>query len=68
MSKHLIYGAQLFQLKEDADVDALASQFADYDNSSAWVAFEDHAGDRHLALRGSPFPIVLSQQPAEPRR
>jgi hypothetical protein len=65
MSKHLIYGAQLFQLKEDADVNALAGQFADPNDISAWVAFEDHAGDRHLALRDSPFPIVLSQPRAQ---
>jgi hypothetical protein len=62
MSKHLVYGAQLFQLSEDADVETLANRFTDAEDSSAWVRFEDHAGDQHLVLRHAPFPIVLSQQ------
>ena len=68
MSKHLVCGGHQFQLRDDEDVEALASRFTDPDESSSWVRFEDHAGDRHLVLRNSPFPIVLSQTPqSDPR-
>jgi hypothetical protein len=63
MSKHLVYGAQHFQLQDDEDVEMLARRFTGADDSSAWVMFEDHAGDQHLVLRNSAFPIVLSQEP-----
>jgi hypothetical protein len=63
MSKHLVYGAQHFQLRDDEDVEILAGRFTSGDASPAWVTFEDHAGDQHLALRNSAFPIVLSQEP-----
>ncbi len=68
MSKHLVYGGQQFQLRDDEDVDTLASRFTDSAGGSAWVSFEDHAGDHHLALRHSPFPIVLSQAPQDDPR
>ncbi len=61
MSKHLVLGAHLFQLRDDEDVEALAGRFTDPDDPSAWVRFEDHGGDHHVVLRNSPFPIVLSQ-------
>ena len=63
MSKHLLYGAQHFHLRDDEDVETLAAHFVNTDDSAAWVTFEDHAGDRHLVLRNSAFPIVLSQEP-----
>jgi hypothetical protein len=62
MSKHLIYGAHQFHLKDDENVEALASRLTDPDDRSAWVRFQDHAGDHHLVLRNAPFPIVLSQE------
>jgi hypothetical protein len=63
MPKHLLYGAQRFQLRDDEDVEALAERLISAGDSAAWVTFEDHAGDQHLVLRNSPFPIVLSQEP-----
>ena len=60
MSKHLVYGAQQFQLRDDEDVEALASRFTEPGGGTAWVTFENHAGDHLRVLRNSPFPVVIS--------